>query len=167
MNTATRHPDESRGPPPATLDGAAIVAEARAWLGTPWHHQAPLKGVGCDCTGLVRGVINAFRPLPPELQQMDYARTPDGVTLLRLCREHLHEVAIADIQPGDVLAFRYARDPQHMAVAADYVHGGLSMIHALDQRGRAVGNSAGRVVEHRIDEVWRRRIVAAFRVPAR
>lgn len=144
------------------LPGVAVVAEAREWLGTPWHHQAPLKGVGCDCTGLVRGVIGAFRPLPPELQQMDYARMPDGVTLLRLCREHLHEVSVADIAPGDVLAFTYGTDPQHMAIAADYVHGGLSMIHALDQRGR----DPGRVVEHRIDTAWQRRIVAAFRVPA-
>lgn len=35
---------------------AAIVAEARGWIGTPYRHQASLKGVGCDCLGLVRGV---------------------------------------------------------------------------------------------------------------
>ena len=23
-----------------------IIAEARAWIGTPYHHQAALKGVG-------------------------------------------------------------------------------------------------------------------------
>src|SRR3954451_5564191 len=34
----------------------AIVAEARAWIGTRYRHQASLKGVGCDCLGLVRGV---------------------------------------------------------------------------------------------------------------
>jgi NlpC/P60 family putative phage cell wall peptidase len=33
-----------------------IVAIARGWLGTPYRHQASLKGVGCDCLGLVRGV---------------------------------------------------------------------------------------------------------------
>ena len=27
---------------------SALIAEARSWLGTPWHHQASLKGVGCD-----------------------------------------------------------------------------------------------------------------------
>ena len=26
------------------------------WIGTPYRHQASLKGVGCDCLGLVRGV---------------------------------------------------------------------------------------------------------------
>ena len=33
-----------------------IVAAARGWLGTPYRDQASLKGVGCDCLGLVRGV---------------------------------------------------------------------------------------------------------------
>ena len=33
-----------------------IVALARAWLGTPYHHQASVRGVGADCVGLVRGI---------------------------------------------------------------------------------------------------------------
>ncbi len=155
--TDHRHPGASRGPLPTA---AQVVAEARAWIGTPWQHQAALKGVGCDCTGLVRGVVGAFRELPPELLRMSYARTPDGVTLLRLCREHLHEVPASEVQPGDVLAFRYTAHPQHLGIAADYVHGGLSIIHALDQQGVA----RGKVVEHRLDATWRARIVGAFRI---
>ena len=42
-----------------TLSRAAIVAEARAWIGTRYCHQASVKGVGCDCLGLVRGVWRA------------------------------------------------------------------------------------------------------------
>ena len=34
-----------------------VVAAAREWLGTPFHHQARLRGVGVDCVGLVIGVI--------------------------------------------------------------------------------------------------------------
>lgn len=34
----------------------AIVNAARSWLGTPYHHQASLRGVGCDCLGLIRGL---------------------------------------------------------------------------------------------------------------
>lgn len=142
------------------IDPADVVAEARTWIGTPWQHQAALRGVGCDCTGLVRGVISAFRALPHELEQMSYARTPDGVTLLRLCREHLAEVPAGEAAPGDVLVFSYGAGPQHLGIAADYLHGGLSLIHALDQPG----TKRGRVVEHRLDAAWRARIVAAFRV---
>ena len=33
-----------------------VVRVARGWIGTPYHHQASLRGVGTDCLGLVRGV---------------------------------------------------------------------------------------------------------------
>ena len=39
---------------------AEILSEARDWLGTPYRHQASLKGAGCDCLGLVRGVWRAL-----------------------------------------------------------------------------------------------------------
>ncbi len=38
------------------IDTATIVRRARGWLGTPYHHQASVKGVGCDCLGLIRGL---------------------------------------------------------------------------------------------------------------
>src|SRR5690242_12458263 len=43
-----------------------IIAEARAFIGTPYRHQASLKGVGCDCLGLVRGVWRAVYGDEPE-----------------------------------------------------------------------------------------------------
>ncbi len=35
-----------------------IVSQARTWLRTPFHHQAWLKGKGCDCLGLIVGVVD-------------------------------------------------------------------------------------------------------------
>ena len=43
-----------------------IVAEARAWIGTPYLHQASLRGAGCDCLGLVRGLWRALIGPEPE-----------------------------------------------------------------------------------------------------
>lgn len=43
-----------------------IIAEARAWIGTPYRHQGSLKGVGCDCLGLVCGVWRALNGAEPE-----------------------------------------------------------------------------------------------------
>lgn len=34
-----------------------IISEARSWLGTPFHPQARLKSIGCDCIGLIVGVL--------------------------------------------------------------------------------------------------------------
>jgi NlpC/P60 family putative phage cell wall peptidase len=44
-----------------------IIAEARAWIGTPYRHQASRKGVGCDCLGLVRGVWRALIGEEPQI----------------------------------------------------------------------------------------------------
>jgi len=38
---------------------SAVVAEARRWIGTPYVHQASSFQAGCDCLGLIRGVLAA------------------------------------------------------------------------------------------------------------
>ena len=43
-----------------------LVLEARRWIGTPYQHQASLKGAGCDCLGLIRGVWRACIGPEPE-----------------------------------------------------------------------------------------------------
>ncbi len=58
----------------AGVTRAAIVAEAWSWIGTPYRHQASLKGVGCDCLGLIRGVWRALYGPEPEAL---IAYTPD------------------------------------------------------------------------------------------
>jgi cell wall-associated NlpC family hydrolase len=35
---------------------AAVIAEARSFLGTPFHHQGRLKGIGVDCAYLLAEV---------------------------------------------------------------------------------------------------------------
>lgn len=35
-----------------------IVQEALSWLGTPFEHEACVKGVGCDCATLLASVYN-------------------------------------------------------------------------------------------------------------
>ena len=43
-----------------------VVAVARAWIGTPYQHQASVKGVACDCLGLIRGVWRECHGTEPE-----------------------------------------------------------------------------------------------------
>lgn len=134
---------------------AQFVAEARTWLGTPFQHQARVRGAGVDCVGLVIGVARDLGLA--DVRIADYPRTPQASRLLVECRQHMTPIALADARPGDVLLMRFRRDPQHVAVVADYVHGGLSIVHAYE--------GAGAVVEHRLDDAWLARVVAAFAVP--
>ncbi len=52
----------------------AIVQAARDWIGTPYVHQASVKGAGTDCLGLVRGIWREFHGVEPEVLP---AYTPD------------------------------------------------------------------------------------------
>jgi NlpC/P60 family putative phage cell wall peptidase len=135
-----------------------IVAEARAWIGTPYRHQASLQGVGCDCLGLVRGVWRALHGAEPEATPAytrDWAEASGLESLAAAARRHLDELANPHtFAAGDVLLFRYAsRYPaKHAAIAT----APDLMVHAHD--GAAVAEVA-------IAPWWRRRLAYAFAFP--
>jgi cell wall-associated NlpC family hydrolase len=134
---------------------ADVVAEARQWRRTPYMHQARMRGVGVDCAGLVVGVARAVGLVADSFDVTGYSRQPDG-TLLDRCDGLMERIPTDSLAPGDVIVTRFAADPCHLAFVGDHPQG-LSMIHALC---RADGR--GLVVEHRLDETNRARIVAAY-----
>ena len=139
------------------LTRAAVVAAARGWIGTPYRHQASLKGVGCDCLGLVRGVWRETigdEPEPPPPYAPDWAEAAGHETLKDAALRHLVVAPLHAVGPGDVLLFRW-RDglvAKHAAIAAS----AATMIHAHD--GAAVCEVA-------LSPWWRRRLAFAFRFP--
>ena len=134
---------------------AQVVAAARGWIGTPFLHQGRARHAGCDCAGLIIGVAHELGLT--DFDTADYARTPHGGRLRQVCDEQLRPIPEREIAAGDVLLLKFIAEPHHLAFGGDYVHGGLSLIHAY-ARGRGV-------VEHRLDATWRARIVAAYRLP--
>ena len=74
-------------------DPDRVISAARAWLGTPYHDQASLKGVGCDCLGLARGVWREVigpkpLPIPPYSLDWDEALDEAAAGLVEVQREH-------------------------------------------------------------------------------
>ncbi len=64
---------------------------------TPYRHQASLKGVGCDCLGLVRGVWRAVVGAEPERAPpygRDWAEASGEEAFARAARKHLIEIGI-------------------------------------------------------------------------
>lgn len=135
----------------------AIVTAARLWLGTPYLHQASLRGIGCDCLGLVRGVWREMLGDEPELPPAyspAWAESGTGETLLGAAGRHLSPVAGLDARPGDVLIFRWrAHLPaKHCAILAT----AGTLLHAHD--GAAVAEVA-------YSPWWRRHLAGAFAFP--
>jgi cell wall-associated NlpC family hydrolase len=139
---------------------ADVVACARTWIGTTFEHQQRMKGVGVDCVGLVIGVARELGLIGPSVDVHGYPRVPDG-RLLKQCDEHMRRVSREAMQPGDVIAVTFDVEPMHLGIVGDYVHGGLSMIHALAQAGR----HRGRVCEMRLMFSERMRFMAAYSLP--
>ena len=160
-----------------TVSRAAIVAEARAWIGTPYHHQASRKGAGCDCFGLVRGVWRALYGPEPEAVPA-YSRDWGSVTgkeaLIETARRHLVEIAPRVIAPGDVVVFRirggkvakHAGIVSAVAGSAGGSAGGADGGGATGEGDRFVHAQEGApVCEVTLSPWWRRRIIGAFSFP--
>lgn len=135
-----------------------VVAAARGWLGTPYRHQASLKGVGCDCLGLIRGLWRELYGTEPEVPppySPDWAER-SGEDRLRAAAERAlgpgHPAEA--MQPGDLLLF--ARRTDMPAKHAGILSSAGRFIHAYEQAA---------VVESALVPSWRRRIVRAFSFP--
>jgi NlpC/P60 family putative phage cell wall peptidase len=134
-----------------------IVAIARSWRGTPYHHQQSSKHYGTDCLGLVRGVWRELYGREPEIPPpytRDWAEGSRFETLLEAARRHFVEINKKNAREGDVLVFRYRRDvpAKHLGILVTPNR----IIHAIE---------GAPVSEFNISLWWRRRIDTAFSFP--
>ena len=134
-----------------------IIAAARLWLGTPYHHQASLRGVGTDCLGLIRGLYRDVYGEEPEATpaySRDWAEASGTEPLLAAARRHLIEIDPQAAQPADVWVFRWRRSSAAKHVAILSAPG--RMIHAIE---------GAPVSEVSLNAWWRRHVAAAFQFP--
>lgn len=139
------------------IRGEDIVAEARTWLDTPFHHQGRMKGIGADCAGLLIGVANSLKLMAHDVR--GYSRIPDGRMLQVECDRAMLRVPRGQVRAGDALLFRMGRYPQHLGfVTAAEAGEPRSFIHIYSE-------DRGCCIEHIVDAKWRRRIIQAYRFP--
>lgn len=115
------------------VTAAQVVAEARAWLGTPFHWQASAKGVGCDCKGLVAGVARELG-LPEARSLYAGISDYDEKVPLRLLRAGLAATLqpADEPRPGDVLLLKAGGKAQHLGIFT-----GDEVIHCWGRGERA------------------------------
>lgn len=130
-----------------------IVEEARKLLNVKWQHQGrSINGV--DCAGLC--VLTA-RGLGLEVQDYtNYQRRTHGTEFLEYFRRNLDEKAFGDMTTGDVVVLTEPTYPCHCGIVTER-HGEQYFIHAYAKRRK--------VVEERISDDWRKRIVGVFAFP--
>jgi cell wall-associated NlpC family hydrolase len=118
---------------------SAVVAEAKSWIGTPYHLHGMVKGAGADCATFLLGVLQSFGIIRDEhLEHYSgdwFAHAKEETYLYRMMR-HATNVAEAvsyatlEAKPGDIVLTKSANSRL-------YNHGGIVVkwpliIHAVD-----------------------------------
>jgi hypothetical protein len=108
---------------------ARVVAAARAWIGTPYHNCADIRGVGVDCGMLLVRVFvdtGLCPPFDPRPYAVDWHLHRSEERYLGFIFERAGEVA-APVS-GDVMVLRYGRCYSHGGIVTK--SSPLTIVHA-------------------------------------
>lgn len=132
-----------------------FVDTSREYLGTKFHHQGRVKGVGVDCVGLlVCGLRDTLHREIPDV--VAYSLRPDGVVLKDILDKNLTKIEFTDLTIGDIILFNFdSVAPQHVAIVSNV--NPLYILHAY--------SVARKVTEHVLDSTWKNRVVQCYSVP--
>lgn len=135
----------------------AIIQEARTWIDTPYHHLAAVKGVGCDCIGLLIGVWKELLgelPSPPPVYSPQWHLHQKESQLIQVLKGQYNFTETTGPKPGSVLCFGLAKGPAH--------HAGI-----MTERGTFVHSikMAKRVAEVTLDNLWSKRLHVVLDYP--
>ena len=131
---------------PSNEEAARVVAAAREWIGTPYHHAADLKGVGVDCAMILVRVfcdLGLVEPFDPRPYVRDWMLHRGEERYLGFVIERAREVQAA--APGDVMLFRVGRCFAHGGIVVKAEP--LRIVHAFAPAGRVVEDEVRRVAE--------------------
>ena len=122
--------------PLTSVDPARIIATARSWLGTPYHEQGSLRGVGCNCLGLARGVwreVVGSEPFPIPPYSRDWGETEPREVLAADGRSMMIEILPADAGASALVLFRMM--PRAIAKHVRILTGPDRFIHTYERLG--------------------------------
>ena len=131
------------------MEARKVSAAALALVGTPFHAQGRLPGVGLDCVGVIVCVARACGL--PHHDVTAYPMTPNGTLLQELASQLLR--VPGEAQEGDVLAMSFGSEPHHVAILVD----GGRIVHAYSRVHRCVVQS--------YTEFWHGKVRAVYRFP--
>lgn len=132
----------------------AIVAEARSWVGTPYHHHGRVKGVGVDCAQILLAVYADALGLAPSFDVGQYStqwhlHRSEEIYLEWLSRAGARQVD--EPQPGDIAMFQFGRTFSHSAIHTGdglVVHAYAGTIQQVIESGLLEEPLASRPVQH-------------------
>jgi cell wall-associated NlpC family hydrolase len=140
-----------------------MIAEiALTWVGTPFKWQGRVKGVGCDCKGMVAGVAKeAGRPEADSVYALarDYRKIGGRLT------QGLDSLfdRVTEAQPGDILLMLLGGKPEHLAIVTKSENGvPKRMVHCYHTGpSKVIDVPVGTITRSQIAAIYRWRDYAA------
>jgi cell wall-associated NlpC family hydrolase len=130
------------------MTGQDLVDEARSWLGTPFRKCVPVKGLGCDCAGLLLACAQAVGLSDGAMPRYSQPVHPEQV--FAYLQQHLEHVC-GEAYAGDVVLLQFSGQAIHLGLTT--AEG--TLIHSWER--------AGCVVEHAYDAFWQEHTAAVYR----
>lgn len=134
-----------------------LADAARRYLGVKWRHRGRSPHA-VDCAGV--GIL-AYRDCGIELPDyVLYGREPHHDGLIKYLTAALGNPMPAGTEPldGDVIVFRFVREPHHVAIVGDAYYGDTKALNIIHSDGQV-----GRVIEQRLTPDMIQRITHVYR----
>ena len=99
-----------------------VIAEAISWIGTPFHHEARVKGAGVDCLMLLAEVYEragVIEHATPPHYPADWHLHRDTERYLEGLLQYVREIPGPPLL-GDVAMFHFGRTFSHGAIVVEW-----------------------------------------------
>jgi len=117
-----------------------VAQKALEFLGTPYHHQAKVKGLGVDCGQLILAVAQELNLVSPTMRVTNYStewHLHNTKEKMLNMLEQFNCVEKTTLEVGDIVCFKFGRVCSHLGI---YLGDG-QFIHARIDQGKVVINS--------------------------
>lgn len=115
---------------------AAIVAEAKTWIKTPYHGRSCLKGHGVDCGQLIYGVFRGCGLVPeielPKDYSLQIAKHRISTEYVDIVDNYFRDIPEAEAQPGDLVIYKLGHSFGHAGIIVEWPE---YVIHAEEVHG--------------------------------
>ena len=117
---------------------AALVAEARRWLGTPFQPHQAVRGVGADCVQFALAIYKAVGHLPESTELPTYRlgqgdHLDSSIVKVWLSQSPYFAPEEGWPQPGSLLTMRVGRVEHHVGIMVTH----QTFIHSMRRYGVA------------------------------
>ncbi|HEY1710292.1 MAG TPA: NlpC/P60 family protein [Rhizomicrobium sp.] len=130
---------------------AAIVSEARSWLGTPYHPEGRIKGVGTDCGMLIAEVYERAGIVPHVAvphYAADWNKHQRSEEYLNIILRYGRAIAREQMKPGDVAMWKFGLTRSHGAIVIAWPN----VIHATLRERKVVLCDVARDAGYNVQE---------------